>query len=369
MTPQLRKRILLAAAGLAVLALIVWSFLPKPVPVETATVSRGPLQVIVEEEGETQVAEQYAVTAPIAGILRRIELEEGDVVGRGQPLLRIDPPRPALLDVRSRNEAAARVRAAEATLQQAEAELARTERLAAGGSATRQALELAGTEAARARAELAAARAALQSADGTGEAQALRAPAGGRVLAVRRRSEGQVNPGDTLVVIGDTRQLEVHADVLSQDAVRIRPGSRVLIEQWGGDSALEARVTRVEPQAHTVVSSLGVEEQRVNVIAALAGDTPPPAGLGAGYRVLARFVIWEADDVLQVPSSALFRIGDGWAVFAVANGRAIRRDVQVGQQAGLQTQILDGLTAGEEVVVHPGNELVDGARVATDGGA
>src|SRR5512147_365924 len=168
MTPQLRKRLLLGAVTVAVLAAVVWSFLPERVPVQTATVSRGRLQVIVEEEGETQVADRYAVTAPTAGFIERIRLEEGDVVARGQPLLRLDPPRTPLLDVRSRGEAAARVRAAEVTARQAESDLQRIQRLAAGGSATRQALEQAGTAAARARAELDAARAALRRAEGGG---------------------------------------------------------------------------------------------------------------------------------------------------------------------------------------------------------
>jgi HlyD family secretion protein len=187
------------------------------------------------------------------------------------------------------------------------------------------------------------------------------------VLAVRRRSEGQVLPGDTLVVIGDTRRLELRADVLSQDAVRIHPGTRVLIEQWGGQGALTARVTRVEPQAHTVVSSLGVEEQRVNVLAALEGQAPP-AGLGSGFRVLARFVVWEGNDVLQVPSSALFRSDSGWAVFVVVGGRAARRPVTIGQQAGLTTELVSGLQEGEQVVAHPGNDVEDGVRVSADAG-
>ncbi|NJD10106.1 MAG: HlyD family efflux transporter periplasmic adaptor subunit [Gemmatimonadetes bacterium] len=222
--------------------------------------------------------------------------------------------------------------------------------------------EQAGTAAATALAALDAARA---EGSAPGEAELLRAPAAGRVLSLRRRSEGQVNPGDTLVVIGDTERLEITADVLSQDAVRIRPGTRVLVAQWGGEGTLEASVTRVEPQAHTVVSSLGVEEQRVNVVAALAGG-PLPAGLGSGFRVLARFVIWEGGDVLQVPSSALFRTADGWAVFAVENGRAVERRVRIGQQAGLATQLLDGLDPGTEVIVHPGNQVADGVRVAAE---
>ncbi|HEX2207150.1 MAG TPA: HlyD family efflux transporter periplasmic adaptor subunit, partial [Longimicrobium sp.] len=192
----------------------------------------------------------------------------------------------------------------------------------------------------------------------------LRAPAAGRVLAVHRRSEGYVGPGEPLLEIGDPERLEVRADVLSQDAVRIRPGTPVLLEQWGGDAPLRAVVWRVEPQGFTEVSSLGVEEQRTAVVAGLV--TPPAvwaSALGSGYRVLARFVVWEGRGVLQVPTSALFRAGDGWAVFVVEGGRAVRRPVAVGRQAGLAAQVVSGLREGETVVVHPGNELEDGVRV------
>ncbi|HSJ13854.1 MAG TPA: efflux RND transporter periplasmic adaptor subunit [Longimicrobiales bacterium] len=364
MTPQRRKRIILIAIAVLVLAAIVYAFLPDPVQVETAEVRRAPLQVIVEEEGQTAVADRYAITAPVAGFLRRIALEEGDAVTAGAPVATLEPPRAPILDPRSRTEAAARVRAAEVTAVQTEAERARVQRLADAGAATRQALEQAVSDAARARAELDAARAALRATSGPPSAAAatvLRAPAGGRVLAIGRRSEGQVSPGDTLIVVGDTDRLEIRTNVLSQDAVRIRPGTRVLIEQWGDESVLEGAVTRVEPQAHTEVSSLGVEEQRVPVIATLT--TPAPASLGSGYRVLARFVLWEADAALQVPASALFRTSDDWAVFAVVDGRAVRRTVRIGQQAGLATQVLEGLTEGDEVIVHPGNAVSDGVRV------
>jgi len=368
MTPQLRKRLIIAAITIIVIAAIVYAFIPKPVPVETATVSRASLQVVVEEEGQTRVVDRYAITAPTAGVLRRIQLDEGDVVTRGQLLLRLDPPPSPLLDTRTSEEAAARVRSAEANLQQADTELARVQRLEAAGSATRQALEQAQTTATAARAELAAARAAASRAQAgsANEVQLLRAPAPGRVLALRRRSEGMVNPGDTLVVIGDISRLEIRTDVLSQDAVRIHPGTRVLVEQWGGDHPLEARVTRVEPQGRTVVSSLGVEEQRVDVIAGLEADSVAATGLGAGYRVLSRFIIWEGDSVLQVPSSALFRSGAGWAAFAIVNGRAALRPVEIGQQAGLATQVLGGLAEGAQVIVHPANEIADGSRVTPD---
>ncbi|HEX9109306.1 MAG TPA: HlyD family efflux transporter periplasmic adaptor subunit, partial [Longimicrobiales bacterium] len=197
--------------------------------------------------------------------------------------------------------------------------------------------------------------------------QVLTAPAAGRVLAVRRVSEGQVNPGDTLVVVGNTNQLQIRADVLSDDAVRIRPGTRVLVDQWGGDTTLTAVVRSVEPQGFTAVSSLGVEEQRVPVVADL---TSAPAlwdqRLGSGYRVLARFVVWESADAVQVPTSALFRAGNGWAVFVADGGRARRRAVVPGHQTGLLTEIVSGVKPGEQVIVHPGNEVEDGVRVKAE---
>jgi len=303
----------------------------------------------------------------VPAFVRRVQLEAGDRVEVGQPVAQLEPPRTPARDPGNRAEAAARVRAAEATAARAIAERERTERLAGAGAATPQALERAITEAERATAELEAARAALRGM-GAGEPlpveAVLRSPVSGQVLSVGRRSAGQVNAGDTLVVVGDANLLEVHTDVLSQDAVRIRPGTRTLLEQWGGDVALEAVVRRVEPQGFTSISSLGVEEQRVTVVAAI--QSPPElwaTRLGGGYRVLSRFVIWESQDVLQVPSSALFRVGDAWAAFVVEEGRAVRRSVGIGREAGLVTEVTSGLEEDDVVIVHPGNEIEPGIRV------
>jgi HlyD family secretion protein len=362
-----RKHIVLGSVALAVLAALVWAFLPKPEPVQTAAVRRGPLRVTVEEEARTEVADRYTVSSPVAAWARRIDLEAGDSVAAGQPLVHLEPPRTPVLDPAGRTGAEARARAAEAAAGQARTEHERVERLAAAGAATRQALEQAASEARRAEAELDAARAALRRVEGSGGLaveEVLRAPVAGRVLVVPDRSARHVSPGEPLIVVGSTERLEVHADVLSQDAVRIRPGTRVLLEQWGGDTELRAAVTRVEPQGFTSVSSLGVEEQRVRVVAAM--ESPPESWngrLGAGYRVLARFVVWEGEDVLQVPSAALFRVGEGWAAFVVEGGRAVRRTVRIGHQAGLETQVLEGLEEGDEVIVHPGNTIGDGRAV------
>jgi HlyD family secretion protein len=361
-----RRRIIIAAIAVLVAVAIIFAFLPDAVPVQTATVERASLRVMVEEEGRTEVTDRYAITAPVAAFVQRIDLEVGDVVTAGAAIARLEPPRKPLLDPRSRTEAAAHVRAAQATAEATASERARLERLAAAGAATPQALEQATGEARRAAADLEAARAALRATESGRSVAArdvVRAPAAGRVLSVRRRSEGQVNPGDTLVVIGNTGQLEVHSDVLSQDAVRIRPGTVVLVEDWGGEP-LEAVVSRVAPQGFTAVSSLGVEEQRVPVIATITSPAELWSGaLGSGYRVLARFVVWHGENVLQVPSSALFRIGTDWAVFVVEGGRARRRIVTTGQHAGLVTEVIDGLTAGDVVIVHPRGAVHDGVRV------
>lgn len=377
---------------LLVLLAIVYGFLPEPTPVDTATVERGSLQVIVEEEGETRVAETYVVSSPVAAFVRRIELDPGDPIEQGQAIARLEPPRTALLDPRSAAEARGRVDAAaaghaqalrnvesaEAAAAEADEERVRVENLYESGSATRQRLTQARSAAEQARANVGAAQAAVRAAAGEldaaraaatigtaagaqpGIAQTLRSPVAGRVLAVHRESAGQVNPGEPLVEIGNVGNLEVHVDVLSQDAVRIAPGTRVLLEQWGGADGLEATVRRVDPQGFTAVSSLGVEEQRVTVVAQLPST---PAGLGAGYRVLARFIVWEGDNVLIVPTAALFRTQGGWAAFVVEGGVALRRDVEIGQQSGLAAEVRSGLREGEEVVVHPESDLADGARV------
>jgi HlyD family secretion protein len=323
------------------------------------------------------------VTAPVAAFVRRIELEVGDRVDAGTPLVRLEPPRAGILDPRAQAEAVARATAARAGLNQAEivarqaaAELARQERLLAGGAATAQAVEQATAEVARAvgardaaRAELAVAESAVRSAtpgSGLQVQDVVRAPAAGRVVAVHHRSEGHVNPGEPLLEVGSTERLDVSVDVLSQDAVRIEPGMRVLLEQWGGPQPLEAVVTRIEPEGFTRVSALGVEERRVTVRAGITSPDDEWSALGPGYRVLARFIVWSSPDELRVPTAALFRHGDGWAVFVVERGRAVLRPVRVGRMAGLSAQVLDGLQDGVVVIVHPGNNVEDGTRVATD---
>jgi HlyD family secretion protein len=215
-----------------------------------------------------------------------------------------------------------------------------------------------------ARSEQRAAQAALIGLPVAGNAPAanvrLASPVSGRVLRVAERSERTVAAGTPVMIIGDPSRFEIVADVLSTEAVKIRPGAPARLEEWGGDKSLRAVVRLVEPYAFTKVSALGVEEQRVNVI---LDPVDPLGALGDGYRVEARIVVWSAADVLQVPSSALFRSGDRWMVFTVEDGRARRRQVEAGARNPYAVEIVSGLDAGATVIRYPGNELSEGMLV------
>ena len=381
---------------LLVSALLVWGFWPRAVVVEAVAVKRAPLTVTVEEEGRTRVIDRYVVSAPVDGVACRVQLDVGDRVTQGQVLLSIAPLESRVLDPRSRAEAEARVAASESALEAARqkaqaaqataafytAEVNRLRPLADKGVISREAMDKAEMEVLTAKAalrsathavdvsgyELEAARTALHysAATDTGdpaERVLVRSPVTGSVLKIPRECEGPVRTGDPLLEIADPAQLEVEVDVLSSDAVKIKPGTQVLFDRWGGDDPLQGVVRIVEPVGFTKISALGVEEQRVLVIAEFVS---PPAlwqRLGDGYRVEARFVLWHDDDVLQVPASSLFRVSDGWAVFVVENGRARRREVSVGRRTGLAAQILDGVTLGEVVIIHPSDEVEEGRRV------
>ena len=392
-----KKRWFLVSALLAAIALAIgYAFLPKAVPVETVKVARGTLAVTVQEEGKTRVKDRFTVSSPVAGIAGRVALEVGDRVIRGQTLVSIEPAPPPFLDRRRQETAQARIDAAVAALESAKenarataaretyarANLDRTAKLQESGIATRDALEAAesqaGQEAATLRAaeaavkvaesELEAARAELLSSTTNGsrspkERVAVRSPVGGRVLAVPHKSEGAVREGEPLIVIGNPGSLEVEVDVLSADAVRIRPGQQVRFTRWGGEGTLEGTVATVEPAGFTKVSALGVEEQRVLVIAEITSPRERWSGLGDGYRLEASFLLWEGNEVLQVPSGALFRQGDGWAAFVAEQGKARLRPVQVGKRNGLSAEILSGLSEGESVIVHPNEQIRDATRV------
>jgi HlyD family secretion protein len=361
-----RKRIVLVLVGLLVVALLWWSFQPEPVPVSVAGAFRGPLQVTIEQEGMTRVRERYVVAAPVTGDLERIALDEGDAVKRGQVLVHVNPALSQPLDPRTRAQARAQVAEAEAAHDFARSELKRLTPLYERGDISRSDFDQARSAAERARANLAAARAVLSAAQGEGGSAGrvpVTAPVDGRVLTIERESAGPVSAGTPLLAIGDPDALEVAVDVLSTDAVRLAPGMRVLLDRWGGAERLEARVRRIEPAAFTKISALGVEEQRVWVILDITAPREQWQNLGDGYRVEASFVLWEGDDVLQVPSSTAFRDAGEWAVFVVEEGVARRRGVELGRRGGLNVQVLQGLSAGERVITHPDDAIQDGVAV------
>ena len=388
----LNTLILVLLAG-AVIALLTMWLRPTPARVDSARASRGPMQVTVDGEGKTRVRDRYVVATPVAGQLRRITLRRGDPVVRGQVIVQIDPVPLAPLDPRQRAEAIARVSAAEdakrevdrlierskAIYDQARRDCERCEFLVRSGDVPRQELERAQTavttsfrdyEAAMSKAETAAheveAAAAALLAANQGQRPAapavkIQSPVNGKVLRVLEESERVVVAGAPLLELSSPAKLEVVIELLSTDAVKISPGALLLIEGWGGPEVLEARVRLIEPSAFTKVSALGIEEQRVNVVADL---TTPSTALGDGYRVEGRIVVWQADDVLKVPVSSLFRRGESWSLFVVENGEARLRDVEVGQRTSFEAEIKAGLEVGAEVIVHPSNQITDGTRVA-----
>lgn len=385
---------LIAVLGAAVF-FIVTALRPSPVRVETARVACGPMRVTVDAEGKTRARDRFVVAAPVTGKLSRITLRRGDAVRRDEVVARIAPLPLAPLDPRQLAEARARVATAEQLKQEADAmaeraradcdqaqrEQARAEKLIETGDVSRQDFERARNaaqtcrqqiEAAKYRARAAAsevevAKAALIAVERAGQSGGaatvfVRAPVSGRALRVLEESERVVMAGAPLVELSNP-SLEVVIDVLSVDAVKVRPGMQALIEGWGGEQALQARVRLVEPSAFTKVSALGIEEQRVNVI---ADFTQPDTPLGDGYRVEARIVTWEADAVLKIPVSALFRSGQNWSVYVVENGMARRREVEAGRRTAFEAEILNGLRENEDVIVHPSNLIADGTRVAVE---
>ncbi|MBW8370560.1 MAG: efflux RND transporter periplasmic adaptor subunit [Thiobacillus sp.] len=393
---QLRAKIGMLAIGVLVAAGLAYGFMPRAVPVDLAEVRRAPLAVTVEEEGKTRVRERYTVSAPVAGYVRRIDHQAGDAVAARQVLAVIEPARSVALDPRTRAQAQAQVSAAQAALAAAQAnarsaaaaatlaqqERGRADSLRQSNFISAQALDSARTAETRARAaeaaaqyavrvarfDLETARAAVAStaglqSGGAAELVQVRAPVAAHVLKLLNESEGAVAAGQPLLEIGDPASLEVEVEVLSTHAVKIAPGSKVILDRWGGEQSVEGTVRVVEPSGFTKISALGVEEQRVRVIVDFSSPREAWARLGDGYRVEARFVLWEGADVLQLPTSALFRQGEGWAAFVLDGRRARQAPVEIGQRAGLATQVVSGLKAGDRVVAHPDETIKDGVRV------
>lgn len=388
------KRLLKIALVVLVIAAIVWWVMtPAAVPADFVEVARGDLQVTVNEEGRTRVRDRFVVSAPLPGRMQRIELEPGDPVVAGKTVVaRFQPSDPALLDVRTRAELEARVRAAESALggaradreriraelafAQSELERSRTlvrEKVIAPrelegaerqAEALARALQSAEFAVSTAQHQLEVARASLiQTRGGRAAAIPLYSPVDGVVLRRLQESETIVPTGQPLVEIGDIDDLEIVSDLLSSAAVQVAPGQPVLIEQWGGDRPLHGRVRLVEPSGFTKISALGVEEQRVNAIIDFADPPESRPNIGDGYRVEVRIVVASRQNVLKVPTSSLFRHEGEWAVYVVENDRAARRRVAIGERNGLEAEVTDGLAGGERIIVFPSDAVADGVKV------
>lgn len=377
-----RWRWALLVAALLAMAL-AFSFWPESVQIDEAQVTRGPMRVGVTDDGVVRVRDLYAVSAPVTGYVTRIALDAGDAVVANQTVIaRMTAAPSAPLDVRTRAElrdALQAARAAEqgavASLELARSDLSRAEQLAQRGFLARAQLEAARAAALTREADLGRSRAEsrrLQSslsepaAAGTpgGVAVAVRSPESGVVLRRLVASEGVVAIGTPLVEIGDPGRAEVVIDLLSREAVRVKPGARVDITRWGGERSLPGTVRRVEPFAILKTSALGIEEQRANVIIDLDPGAAAGAALGHGYQVDATIWLWSRPDALCVPVGALFRGRDGgWHVFAVTSGRARDRAVRIGHINEQFGEVLAGLGQGDRVVLNPGNRVEDGVRV------
>ncbi|MBA3886014.1 MAG: HlyD family efflux transporter periplasmic adaptor subunit [Acidobacteria bacterium] len=387
----MNRLIRIALIVIVLVLLAYWAFRPRPVPADFAAVERGTLQVTVEDEGRTRVRDRFVVSAPVPGRMERIALEPGDPVVAGKTVLaRFQPTDPALLDVRTRGELEARVRAAQSAvgaaradrdrlrgeLAFAQSELKRMQTIADAVAqrdidaaaqqveALERAVQSAEFNVQTAQHQVELARASLvQTRGGQTAAIPLYSPVSGVVLRRLQESEAVVPTGQPFLEVGDVGEMEIVADLLSSAAVRVQPGQQVLIEQWGGERSLTGRVRRVEPSGFTKISALGVEEQRVNVIIDFDDSPDARPGIGDGYRVEVRIIVASRDNTLKVPSSSLFRHEGGWAVYRVEDGRAIRQRVELGQQSGLEAEVVSGLDEGQQIVVYPSDAIGDGVQV------
>jgi len=387
------KRVLLSVFVLAVAGSIGWTLRPKPLVVESAVATRTPMRVTVDEDGVARIQDRYVVSAPLSGHLERIELNPGDQVKAGATLARILPIAAPLLDERTRREAQARLAMAIAAERQSKLQVERAREryaFAREDAARKHSLEAHraiahelvdqaellerttateleslrfGQQVANHEAEMARATLGRMSGPNATEQLEIRSPVEGRILRLIQKSEGVVQPGTPLLEIGDANALEIAVDVLTSDAVRIQPSARVLFERWGGPT-LEGRVRRMEPSAFTRISALGVEEQRVNVLVDLTSPRTDWARLGDGYRVETRIVVWEGTSVLQIPASAVFRRGEEWAVFKIVSDKTYLTNVALGERTPHSVAITRGLVAGDRVVLHPSDQVRDGASVS-----
>lgn len=399
MAQKLRKRlgprILFGVIAIVIIAAIFWSLRTPPIDVDVADVVEAPLMITIDDEGETRVQDMFVVSAPINGRLLRINLDAGDPVVAGQTIVaRIMPAQPDFLNLRSETETRAQVQALQAAVQSSASRISQAEadrKLAAANferidtiyergfatktayDAARAALDSSAARLSEARAAHAAAQAELRAAQarlilpsGAGSSDKVlevKSPESGALLRRIHESETPIAAGAPIVEIGNPSDIEIVTDLLSSDAVKIKPGSEVLIDNWGGTKPLKGKVQRIEPFGFTKISALGVEEQRVNVIIDFVEPEKARERLGHGYRVIVRVVEWSGDNILQVPISALFRDKGQWSVFAMEGGKAHLVRVKVGRMNDDRAQILDGLKAGSSVILHPSEKIEDGKRV------
>ena len=379
MTPSPLARALPYLLGAGLLAALAYGLRPKPAPVETALAATGPLRATVSEEGKTRIRQRYVVSSPVSGQLRRVPFKPGATVAAGDVVAIIEPMAASPLDNRSRALAEARRDSAAASLEKTRAahalaanELNRMARMLTEKTVSPQDFESVQMRETAAAREVVAAEGALRAAvaelavvgpDTVPAQLEVRSPVAGRVLHVFQESERPVIAGTALLDVGDPADLEVVIELLSRDGAALAPGARVELEQWGGPQPLAARVRLVEPAAFTKISALGVEEQRVNVVADILTPVAERASLGDNFRVEARVVAWETENTLKVPVSALFRRGSESAAYVVRGGRAMLVPVEAGRSSGREVQVLKGLSAGDEVILYPGDRVTDGQRV------
>jgi HlyD family secretion protein len=384
-----RRTKVIGGIGVALVLFFMWSLRSQPVPADLHTIGKGELLVTIGDEGETRVKDVYVVSAPVAGRVERIEMDVGDAVIADETVIaRFLPQDPSVLDARSRSEAEAGVSVAEADRARAQAqldfatsELRRQQQLFKEGTIAQAALDRARMEVrtsqaalnqataalVKRRTDLESSRAALNKGGAGVDYVSVRAPVSGRLLKRIQESEALLAAGTPLLEVGDPANLEIVTDLLSSDAVKVKEGQDVIIEEWGGPTALQGKVRRVEPFGFTKVSALGIEEQRVNVIIDFVTPREQWASLGHGYRVETRVVIERRDNVLKVPVSALFRSGEDWAVFRVdgeKGGVAKLTKVKIGSRNTLDAEITSGLNDKDVVILHPSDQVVDGVEVA-----
>lgn len=395
------KRALLAAGAVLIALAFAWAMRTKPVAADIEIAGRAPLAVTVDEEGKTAIKNVYAVSAPIAGKVLRTPVKAGDAVEKDVSVVAIiQPPPPSLIDVRGKAELESAAQAANATLalaqaelaqakadlQFAEADLVRAAELMRREVTSERTLQKAQLEVETKKASVLRAEANVNLRKREVESAQVRlltpdqsfvrtiadaaccydvkSPESGRVLKVIAESEKIVQSGAPLLEIGNPSELEISVELLSTDAVRVSKGAKAVIEGWGGPP-LQAHVTKIYPSGFTKVSALGIEEQRVKVLLDFDGAKEARQALGHDFRVFIRITVYEAENALRVPLSALFRRGGAWALFVVENAVARERLVEIGERNSSHAEVRSGLKEGERIILHPSDKVSDGVAVTT----